>query len=107
MEDEKRDASLSHDPIAYMGLAILLLAQWWISRTLSRLAERRWSGWKRACARRANGVFDGGGVFCYAIPILPITSTTFGSIAAGAAMAYAACAGVAASVALAVGVVRR
>ena len=98
---------MSHNPIAYMGLATLLLAQWWISRALSRLAERRWSGWKRACARGAIGVFDGVVVFCYLIPSLPTTSTTFGSIAAGVAMAYAACAGVVASVALAVGVVRR
>ena len=60
MEDEKRDASLSHDPIAYMGLGNPADSAV-VDFVGTIVLQGRRSGWKRACARRAIAS-DGGGV---------------------------------------------
>ena len=111
MEDGKRGVRVSHLPI-YAGLAALLIAQWWISRALSRRADRRWRGWKRAAARGAVYLFYGAVVACYLFS-LPVRALLLGvpgripTLLGAAAAGYAAGAVVAVCVCLAVRAIRK
>lgn len=106
---------MSHyaDLAIYAGLAALLIAQWWISRELSRRAGRRWRGWKRASARGAIYLFGGAVVVCYLFSCLPLPVSLAGlsgpvrTVLGGAALGYAASAAVAVCVCLAVRAVRK
>jgi predicted MPP superfamily phosphohydrolase len=55
----------------WTSLAALLMAQWWISRELSRRAGRRWAGWKGAFARAAAYLFGAAVVACYLFSLVP------------------------------------
>jgi predicted MPP superfamily phosphohydrolase len=96
----------------YAGLAALLIAQWWISRELSRRAGR-WRGWKRASARGAIYLFGGAVVVCYVFSCLPLPVSLPGlsgpvrTVLGGAALGYAASAAVAVCVCLAVRAARK
>jgi hypothetical protein len=113
MKDGKRGARVNHYPLIYAGLAPLLMAQWWISRVLSRRAEHRWQGWKRSFAQAAVWLFGGAVMVCYLFACLPATVSLPGvsglvfTLLGGAAVGYAASAVVAVCVCLAVRAVRK
>ena len=98
---------MSHSPVTYWGLAPLLLAQWWISRVFLRRAGRRWEGWRRVLAQSAVYLFGAAVLACYLCSCLPAASGPIPTILAGAGIAYAAVAVVAACAGLAVRAVRK
>ena len=106
MKDGAQDESVIHFPLSNFGLGPLLIAQWWISRALSRRAERRWHGWTRVTARGAIYLFDGVVLVCYLFSCMRAPGPV-PTVLGGAAMGYALAAVMAVCVCLAVRALRK
>ena len=98
---------MSHTPVTVLGLAPLLLAQWWITRAWLRFAARRWRGGRRTGATGAVYLFGCAVVACYLCSCVPQVYGPVPDVLGAAGIAYAACAVVTVCVCLAVGALRR